>query len=235
MSAASPRRPDGSMNSPSSIDIQTFTSPTFGENAYLVCAHDSQPNVVAFDPGSEAGAMADALDAAGLTLEAILLTHAHVDHVEGVGELVRRTGAPVYLHPDDRLLYDNAAQQAAHFGLNVEAPPPADRELSDGQRLELAGCRFEVRLSPGHSPGHVIFVEEQAGVAFVGDVVFMGSIGRTDLPGGDYGALMRSIRERVLTLPDETVLYSGHGPPTNVGHERVSNPFLVPLYGGGLA
>lgn len=223
------------MNSPSTLDIQTFTSPAFGENAYLVRARDSQQNVVALDPGSEVGAMVDAIEGADLTLEAILLTHAHVDHVEGVGELVRRTGAPVYLHPDDRLLYDNATQQAAYFGLTVEAPPAADRELSDSQVLELAGCRLEVRHSPGHSPGHVIFVEERAGVAFVGDVVFMGSIGRTDLPGGDYEALMRSIRERVLTLPDETILYTGHGPPTNVGHERVSNPFLVPLYGGGLA
>jgi hydroxyacylglutathione hydrolase len=222
------------MSTHDSLEVRTFTAPTFGQNGYLVRHRDSQ-GAVAFDPGGEAGRMAITLESAGLDLEAILLTHAHVDHVEGVAELVRQTGAPVHLHPVDQPLYDNAAQQAAFFGLSAEPPPPVDFELEDQQVLELAGCRFVVRHAPGHSAGHVIFVEEAAGVAFVGDVVFMGSIGRTDLPGGDYETLMRSIRETVLTLPDDTVLYSGHGPATTVQHERVSNPFLVPLYGGGLA
>src|SRR5690606_1840564 len=137
---------------------------------------------------------------------------AHVDHVTGVAALVRATGAPVCLHPGDDWLYSRAAEQAGMFGFRVEPPTPASRELADGETVEAAGVTFEVRHVPGHSPGHVMLYVEEAGVAFVGDVVFQGSIGRTDLPGGDYQQLMRSIRERVLTLPDETVLFSGHGP-----------------------
>lgn len=216
------------------LEIRTFTSPGFGQNAFLVRGRASD-HVVAIDPGGEAAAMADALEADGLTLEAILLTHAHLDHIEGVAELVRRTGAPVYLHPDDRILYGAAADQAAMFGLRVETPPPVDRELVPGQDLELAGCRFQVRFTPGHAPGHVILYIEEAGVAFVGDVVFQGSIGRSDLPGGDFDRLMSSIREEVLTLPDETVLHPGHGPTTTVAHERATNPFLVPHLRGGFA
>lgn len=204
----------------------------WGENAYLVRCGASGAAVV-IDPGGEAGMIADALE--GQALEAILLTHAHLDHLEGVAELKRRTGAPVYLHPADRPLYERAAAQAAAFGVEIEEPPPPDRELADDQRIRFGECSFEVRHVPGHSPGHVLFYAAQAGVAFVGDIVFAGSIGRTDLPGGDYRQLLRGIRERVLSLPDDTRLYPGHGPDTSVGHERVGNPFLVPLEGGRLA
>ncbi|MBI4545878.1 MAG: MBL fold metallo-hydrolase [Gemmatimonadetes bacterium] len=214
--------------------MRTFTAPAFEENAYLV-HRPGGGGAVAIDPGGAAGAMADAAAAGALTLEAVLLTHAHIDHVEGVALLVRRTGAPVYLHAADRPWYERAAEQAAYFGVRLEAPPPVDHALEDGQVLHLAECDFEVRHVPGHSPGHVLLYAAAADAAFVGDVVFQGSIGRSDLPGGDYRQLMRSIRERVLSLPDETVLYPGHGPATTVGHERVSNPFLVPQYGGGLA
>lgn len=214
------------MTSGGALEIRVFTAAGFGENAYLV-RRPGGGAAVAIDPGGEAQAMADALDAEGVRLEAVLLTHAHVDHIEGVAALVRRTGAPIYMHPADRPWYDRAADQAVYFGLRFEAPPPIDHELSDGQTLELAGIRFEVRHAPGHSPGHVILYVADAGVAFVGDVVFQGSIGRSDLPGGDFQELMRSIRERVLTLPDDTKLYPGHGPATTVGHERVSNPFLA--------
>lgn len=216
------------------IEVRTFTAPGFGQNAYVVWRRD-QNRAIVIDPGGEAAAMASFLDSEGLELEAILLTHAHVDHVEGVAELVARTGAPVYLHPADRALYGRAAEQALFFGMRIQPPPPADRELVHGETLELGGLRIEVRHSPGHASGHVIFHVPDAGVAFVGDVVFQGSIGRTDLPGGDFEELMRSIREQVLTLPDDTVLYPGHGPETTVAHERVSNPFLIPIYRGGFA
>lgn len=216
------------------IDVRVFTSAGFGQNAYLVRAPESR-RAVAVDPGGAVRAMGDAVAAEALTVEAILLTHSHVDHVEGVAELVRRTGAPVYLHPDARPLYDAAGQQAKMFGMPFEEPPPPDHPLRGGDVLEMGGLRIEVRDAPGHAPGHVVLYVPDAGVAFVGDVVFQGSIGRTDLPGGNFQTLMRSIREAVLSLPDETVLYSGHGPATTVGHERVSNPFLVPDRRGGFA
>ena len=113
------------------------------------------------------------------------------------------------------------------FGMRVDVLPPVDRELEPGQSLELAGCVFDVRHAPGHSPGHVLLYIAAAGIVFAGDVVFQGSIGRTDLPGGNLKQLMTSIRSQVLTLPDDTVVYSGHGPPTSVGHERITNPFIA--------
>jgi len=217
-----------------SIDVRVYVSQSIGENAYLVRGPASE-TAVAIDPGGGADAMAADLAASGLRLEAILLTHAHFDHVEGVAALVERTGAPVYLHAAERPLYDRAAQQAAMFGMSIEQPPPPDHVLAHGDILEMAGLRFEVRDAPGHAPGHVLLYVAEAGVMFVGDVIFAGSIGRTDLPGGDFQQLMRSIREQVLSLPDETVLYPGHGPATTVGYERVANPFLTPQFGGGLA
>lgn len=216
------------------IHVRTFTAAGFGQNAYVAWAEGSA-SAIAIDPGGDADAMADALSEAGVWLEAIVLTHAHLDHIEGVARLVARTGARVWLHPSDRPLYDNVALQARQFGMSVETPPPPDQTLEHGQMLELAGMELHVRHVPGHSPGHVILYVEEAGIAFVGDVVFRGSVGRTDLPGGDHRALFRGIREHVLTLPDETRLLSGHGPETTVGHERRTNPFLVPSYGGGLA
>jgi glyoxylase-like metal-dependent hydrolase (beta-lactamase superfamily II) len=133
------------------------------------------------------------------------------------------------------VFYERVAVQAMQFGMHVEEPPPVDHALDHGQVLELAGLTLQVRHVPGHSPGHVILYVEEASVAFVGDVVFQGSIGRTDLPGGNFPQLARGIRAHVLTLPDDTTLHSGHGPSTTVGHERITNPFLVPHFGGGLA
>ena len=216
------------------LTIRTFTSNVFGQNAYLVRC-EAKGEWIAIDPGGEAAAMADVVEASGAGLNAILLTHAHLDHLEGVAALAERIPAPIHLHPADRPLYDAAPQQAAMFGHRLRTPPPPDHELSDGQTFRLGGCPLEVRHVPGHSPGHVLLYSEEAGSAFVGDVVFAGSIGRTDLPGGDLQQLMRSIRERVLTLPDETTLYSGHGPPTTVARERATNPFLVPHFGGSRA
>jgi hydroxyacylglutathione hydrolase len=216
------------------LNVKTFTAPGFEQNAYIVWL-DNGTDAVAIDPGGEAIAMANFLEQNKLQLAAILLTHAHLDHIEGVFKLVRRTQAPIYLHPEDRRFYDNAALQAAQFGLTVDPPPPADEKLNHGQRLKFGEMAFEVRHVPGHSPGHVIFYAEKAKLAFVGDVVFSGSIGRTDLPGGSFQELMRSIRQQVLSLPDSTKLYSGHGPATTVGEERVGNPFIAGNYGGGLA
>lgn len=216
------------------LTIRTFTSNVFGQNAYLVrCSATGE--TIAIDPGGEAEAMAEALESTGEGLTAVILTHAHLDHIEGVATLVERVPAPIHLHPADRPLYDAANQQAAMFGHSFRAPPPPDAELEPGRSVEVGECRLEVRHAPGHSPGHVILYSETAGLAFVGDVVFAGSIGRTDLPGGSFRELMQSIREQVLTLPDETELHSGHGPVTTVGRERSTNPFLAPNHPGRMA
>jgi hydroxyacylglutathione hydrolase len=216
------------------LQIRTFVAPGFGENGYLAWRPGSD-TAACIDPGNSADDMLRLLAEETLTVGAILLTHAHIDHLEGVAAMARATGAPVHLHPSDRLLYDHAAHQAQQFGMRLDALPPPDRELSHDQVLDVGGVAYRVRHVPGHSPGHVLFRVDDEKLAFVGDVVFQGSIGRTDLPGGDFGELITAIREHVLSLPDETRLFPGHGPPTTVGHERSTNPFLIPHYGGGLA
>jgi glyoxylase-like metal-dependent hydrolase (beta-lactamase superfamily II) len=216
------------------IEIRAFESPGFAENAYIVRRSGARP-AVAIDPGAAAPEMVRAVKADGLEIVAIVLTHAHVDHVEGVPAMKEATDAPIWMHPADVPLYDRASQQAAFFGMRVGDLPGIDHELSDGQTLDLAGVTFEVMHVPGHSPGHVILHIAEAGAAIVGDVIFHGSIGRTDLPGGDFHQLIAGIREKVFSLPPATVLHTGHGPPTTVEHERATNPFLIPHYGGGLA
>ncbi|HZD04886.1 MAG TPA: MBL fold metallo-hydrolase [Longimicrobiales bacterium] len=215
--------------------ILTFSGGPFAENGYLVVCPATGAAVVV-DPGAEAGEMVAALERQEARLEAILLTHAHLDHVEGVPRV--REAAPqaaIVLHEADRPLYDAVQQQAAAFGLSAPELPAPDRSWTHGDTFRFGECAFQVRHAPGHSPGHVILVAAEEGVALVGDVVFQGAIGRADLPGGDFRTLMRSIREQVLSLPDETRLLTGHGPETTVGAERRGNPFLIPHYGGELA
>jgi glyoxylase-like metal-dependent hydrolase (beta-lactamase superfamily II) len=215
------------------MNIETYVASGFAENAYLIW-QNGNTKALAIDPG-DAPSMVRTLEEESLELAAILLTHAHLDHIDGVAHLVRATRAPIYLHPQARLFYDNAAVQAAQFGMRVEPPPPPTHELPSQGMLTLAGIELEVRHVPGHAPGHVLFYNAEDKVAFVGDVVFQGSIGRTDLPGGNYQVLMSSIRDHVMTLPEETRLYSGHGPVTTVGEERRFNPFIAPMYGGSFA
>ncbi|MDB4948380.1 MAG: beta-lactamase domain protein [Gemmatimonadetes bacterium] len=205
--------------------VRAFTGGAFAENTYVVTC--TRTNVaVLVDPGAAVEDALAAVRASGATVDAILLTHAHIDHVEGLGQARRETGAPIFLHPADLPVYAAAPTQAEWFGMRMETLPPIDRELADGDVVAFGECELRVRFTPGHAPGHVVFAGE--GFALVGDTVFRGSIGRTDLPGGDLPALLRSIRERILSLPDATLLHNGHGPETTVGHERATNPFLVP-------
>lgn len=216
------------------MKVRSFTGGGFGENAYLLWDAASR-DALAVDPGAATPDLLRFVEGEGLTLRAILLTHAHLDHVEGVASLRAATGAPVVLHPEAEGQYRAVAVQAAAFGVQLMPPPPPDRVFRDGDVVREGTLSLEVRDAPGHAPGHVILLHPDEGFAFVGDVIFAGSIGRTDLPGGDFRTLMDSIRRVVLALPDDTRLFPGHGPETTVGHERRYNPFLVPQMGGELA
>jgi len=217
------------------VKLRTYTGGGFGQNSFLAVCEETG-DAVAIDPGGAAARLVADLEREGLRLKAILLTHAHLDHVEGV-HVVRAFApdVPIHLHEADLGLYRSIPAQAAMFGLHAVPQPEPTHTLEHGQRFTFGQCSFDVRFTPGHAPGHVVLVAGDDGFAVVGDVVFQGSIGRTDLPGGDFPTLMRSIREQILTLPDEMVLHPGHGPATTVAHERVTNPFLIPHYGGELA
>lgn len=196
----------------------------FVQNCYLV-ADEARGECVVIDPGEDTALIGRALTTLGMRPVAIWLTHAHIDHVLGVPELKRMTGAPIYLHPADRPLYDRVADQAAAFGMRAAPLPPPDRVFAHGDIVRVGDLAFGVRHTPGHSPGSVSLVGEDA--VFVGDVLFQGSIGRSDLPGADPDTLLQSIHRELLSLPDDTIVYSGHGSPTTVGRERVTNPFLT--------
>ena len=199
----------------------------FVQNCYLV-ADEGRRECVVIDPGEEAALIGRTLTELRMQPVAIWLTHAHVDHVLGVPELKRITGAPVYLHPGDRPLYNRVADQAVAFGMRAGSLPPPDRDFAHGDVVRAGDLAFAVRHTPGHSPGSVSLVG--SGVVFVGDVLFQGSIGRSDLPGGDSETLLRSIQRELLCLPDDTIVYSGHGPQTTVGRERAANPFLTDAF-----
>jgi hydroxyacylglutathione hydrolase len=197
---------------------------SFVQNCYVVVDEGTGESAV-IDPGEDATLIGRALADLRTQTVAIWLTHAHIDHVLGVPELQRLTGAPVYLHPADRPLYDRVADQAAAFGMRAGMLPPPDRDFVHGEAVRVGSAAFAVRHTPGHSPGSVSLVGSD--VVFVGDVLFQGSIGRSDLPGGDSDTLLQSIHRELLRLPDDTIVYSGHGPETTIGRERIRNPFLT--------
>lgn len=211
----------------SELEVVPLPNGQFGENCWLL-ADGRTGDAVMIDPGEEPGMFLAELDTRRWSLRAIWITHGHIDHILGVAAVKRATGAPVYLHPADRPLYDALAEQGAWFGLRADPPPPPDQALAASQQLAVGGLEFTVRHTPGHSPGSVSFVGQ--GTIFGGDVLFNGSIGRTDLPGGDFATLMRSIQRDFLSLPDSTVVRSGHGPETTIGVERLTNPFLTGAY-----
>ncbi|HOX20495.1 MAG TPA: MBL fold metallo-hydrolase [Gemmatimonadales bacterium] len=199
----------------------------FMQNCYLV-ADPATGAAAMIDPGEESGRIMAEVERRGWKLGAIWLTHAHIDHILGVGDVVRRTPVPIWLHPLDRPLYDNLSNQAAMFGLRAPPAPPPTDEIRPGEPLTVGAIQFEVRHVPGHSPGSVALVGH--GRVFGGDVLFSGSVGRTDLPGGDTATLLASIEREFLTLPDTTIVHSGHGPDTTIGVERNTNPFLTGAY-----
>lgn len=189
-------------------------SPTFGNEAVLI------------DPGGEADRLIEAVERSERRLAAILLTHAHFDHVGALAELDDRYGLPIYLHPADRVLLEHAESSAAQWGVNLRQPLVETLSLEHGQELELAGMRLRCLHTPGHAPGHVAFQLADANLVIAGDALFRGSIGRTDLPLANHEQLIASIRRELLTLPGETVVWPGHGPETTVAQEKLDNPFL---------
>lgn len=200
----------------------------FAENCYLVI--DEQAGECAIvDPGEEAGLILHKVEESGTKPVGIWLTHAHLDHVLGVPRIVEETGVPVWLHPNDRPLYDAVPEQAAWFGLPPVSQLPAPQyDLAHGMSLKVGTIDVAVRHAPGHSPGSVCFVTPRSVLS--GDALFAGSIGRTDLPGGDLETLIASIERELLALSDDTIVYSGHGPETTIGRERRTNPFLTGVY-----
>lgn len=205
------------------MKVEWVTVGPFQENSYLL--HDERAGRgVLIDPGDEPGRIASMVRSAGVDIEAIWLTHGHLDHVGAVAAMKREWPVPVLLHPADLALHRRAAQQAAFYGVPFEQPPDPDGELVDGALFDLGGERFAVRHTPGHSPGHVIFV----GASFVlgGDLLFAGSIGRTDLPFSNPDDMETSLA-LLASLDPDLVVYPGHGPPTRIGTELATNPFLA--------
>ncbi len=208
------------------LSIVTFTLGPLENNTFLVADEDSGLAAVV-DPSFESALVVEEAARRGWQLSAIYLTHAHFDHIAGVGEIYKTCAGlcTLYLHPADLPLYQQQGS-AREFGFNLGDLPAKTQPLADGQMLVLGQSQFEVRHTPGHTPGHAIFYCAEAGAAFCGDLVFAGSVGRTDLPGGSSLILMRSIRHSILSLPPVTRLLCGHGPETTVAEEMESNPFF---------
>ncbi len=193
-------------------------------NCYIVGCPETKKGAI-IDPGGDPQKILAEVGRQGLLIEYVLNTHAHFDHTYANGPIVRATGVTLALHPQDLPLL-NASGGAAMFGLRADPSPPPALELHDGDELEVGTLRFKVLHAPGHTPGHVCFYEEANGVLFDGDVLFHRSIGRTDLPGGNFQQMMDSIQRVLFALPDDTVVYSGHGPATSIGEEKRFNPWL---------
>jgi hydroxyacylglutathione hydrolase len=208
------------------LEIITLVQGPVSTNAYLVGEPVSRQAVV-IDPAWDGEGIASEAARRNWQINGIWLTHAHFDHFAGAAGVIRQVSPPppIALHPEDLTWYQMQGG-ARMFGMQIEPGPDPTVNLAHGRVLSVGGCQFEVRHTPGHTPGHVIYVCAAEKMAFCGDVIFQGSIGRTDLPGGNYETLVHSIQTEILTLPDDTTLYSGHGPKTNVGLERVYNPFL---------
>jgi glyoxylase-like metal-dependent hydrolase (beta-lactamase superfamily II) len=199
----------------------------FQQNCSLVWC-DVTREAAVIDPGGELPRLLAAVKERGLTLKAIWLTHAHIDHAGGTGQLAREQGLPIIgPHPGDQFWIDGLAQQSAMFGFPPAEPFKPDRWLADGDTVQIGHETLTVRHCPGHTPGHVVFHSASAGRVFVGDVLFAGSIGRTDFPGGNHAHLINAIRERLWPMGDDTIFIPGHGPESSLGRERRTNPYVA--------
>lgn len=210
--------------------LETRAVTPFFKNGFVVGCEDTREGVL-IDPGDEVDELLEVVDAHRLSIRYILLTHAHLDHITGVGRAKQALAAPVGLHREDEFLYRAVVQQGMAFGIRVDPQPAVDFFYDDSGPWRFGNYGAWVFHTPGHCPGGVCLAVGREGDAsrtlFVGDTLFAGSIGRTDLPGGDMATLLRSIRQVLFSFPDDTPVYSGHGEPTTIGRERRTNPFLV--------
>ena len=204
--------------------IEQLEVGVFAENCYIVGCKETREGIV-IDPGDEVARISRKIGEMDLQIKYILVTHAHLDHVKELNALNEDLKVPVLMHRDDQFLLDNLPAQAAAFGLTCSGIPKVDKYIEEGEKVEFGKISFNVLQTPGHSPGSVTYATE--GLAFSGDVLFDGSIGRTDLPGGDFNILINTIKTKLFPLGEGTIVYSGHGPPTTIGREKESNPFLV--------
>ena len=220
--------------------IETFVLSPFQQNTRVVACAETGA-AICIDPGERSAEIVEFINKNNLDLQAIALTHAHLDHIGGVSALRESfPQAEIILHQDDEGLYYNLPRQPLFMGfqphqlralgLEYENPPTLTRNWQDGEIYAVGNLRFKVLHCPGHTPGHVVFAEETEKKVFGGDCLFQGSIGRTDLPGGDFDDLINSIKNKILTLGDDFTVYTGHGTDTTVGRERATNPFLTGVY-----
>ncbi len=205
--------------------LEMLTVGPFQENCYILGDEGSGVGAVV-DPGDEAPRIAMAVEETGLEIGSIIVTHAHIDHVGAVAALVDEYACPVLMHAEAEPMLKQLPTQAMMMGLRFGKVPTVDRYVEDEEALEVGDLGLLALYTPGHAPGHLAFYLEDEGLVLSGDALFAGSVGRVDLPGGSMEVLMRSIEERLLTLPAETVVYPGHGPRTTIGNERTTNPFL---------
>lgn len=208
------------------LHYRTVPVTAFAQNCSIVWCGATRDAAV-IDPGGDLARIEEEVQALGVNLKAIWLTHAHIDHAGGTAELSARLGLPIVgPHPGDQFWIDGIAEQGRMFGFPQVEPFTPTRWLQDGDTVQIGQCVLDVRHCPGHTPGHVVFHSRQAQRAFVGDVLFAGSIGRTDFPGGNHAQLLASIRDRLWPMGDDTVFIPGHGPESSFGEERRHNPYV---------
>ena len=210
------------------MDVRSFTVGPIAENCY-VARRDGAENGLIVDPGDEADRILHAVEQLGIKVEGILVTHCHFDHIGAVAPLAKATGAPVYCPEIEVPVLADIMSFVPMPGIGPYESYEADETVAGGERLSLAGLDIDVLFTPGHSPGHVTYAIQDQAALFSGDVLFQGSVGRTDLPGGDWGTLLESIRGLVEGYPEETTLYPGHMGITTLGAEKATNPFLREL------
>lgn len=206
--------------------IETLTVGLLQENCYILGCEETLKGVI-IDPGDNPRGILQSVRALGLEIEKIINTHAHFDHIMAVDPVRKATGATFHLHKDDLPVLREAPERVSLWlGAHIDPVEDPDEFLEHGQIITFGKQSLAVRFTPGHAPGHVVFVDQKGGQVFAGDTLFQGSIGRFDLPGADGPTLLRSIREQLLTLPDDFDVYPGHGSSTTIGHEREHNPFV---------